>query len=150
MNTLIQKNMPLVIAIVNRFHPRNETERQDLIDAGRIGLWEGLQNFDPNQGCLSTYVYKPVCWAIIRELNKKNKRPKNISLDDIADPGVRIPDSLWEYYPSDMTNEEKTLIELRCAGYKFHEICGIVNTTPAIVKNRFYKALKKIKEGNDV
>lgn len=44
MDELIEKNMGLVIKIVNQFQPRNHTERQDLIDAGRIGLWKALKN----------------------------------------------------------------------------------------------------------
>jgi len=146
MDKLIEQHMPLVASIVNNFEPKNNTEREDLLDAGRIGLWKALRKFDPAHGSMvSTYAWRPIQWAIIREI--KN-RQRNVSLDDVAPPSVRTPERIWEYYPSDMTDQEKQLIELRCEGYKFREICEIVNETPSTVKNRFYKAIRKIKEGN--
>ena len=47
-----------------------------------------------------------------------------------------------------MTDEEKRLIELRCQGYKFREICEIVNETPSAVKNKFYKLIARLREAN--
>ena len=40
MEDLIEKNMGLVIAVVNKFNPRNSLERDRYIQAGRIGLME--------------------------------------------------------------------------------------------------------------
>ena len=42
MEELIEKNMGLVLSIVNKFNPRNQTEKEDYIQAGRIGLWNCL------------------------------------------------------------------------------------------------------------
>ena len=148
MDELIEENMPLVASIVNRFNPKNHTERQDLIDAGRIGLWKALQKYDPSKGNLiSTYAWRPIQWAIIREIKK---RQSHISIRDVATPPSLPPaDMVWEFFTNDMTDQEKRLIELRCQGYKFREICDIVGESPSSVKNRFYKTLLKIKEGNN-
>jgi RNA polymerase sigma factor (sigma-70 family) len=147
MDKLIEDNMPLVASIVNKFEPRNHTERQDLLDAGRIGLWKALQKYDPSKGNLiSTYAWRPIQWAIIRELKA---RQRHSSIEDAPTPSMMTPERVWEYFTSDMNDEEKRLIELRCQGYKFREICEIVGDTPSAVKNRFYKALRKIREGND-
>lgn len=147
MDKIIEDNMPLVASIVNKFDPRNHTERQDLLDAGRIGLWKALQKYDPGQGNLiSTYAWRPIRWAIIREIKS---RQRNVSIEDVPAPFTVTPERVWEYFTTDMTDEEKRLIELRCQGYKFREICEIVGDTPSAVKNRFYKALRKIKEGNN-
>ena len=45
MQDLIEENMGLVIAIVNRFNPKNSLERERYIQAGRIGLWKALDKF---------------------------------------------------------------------------------------------------------
>ena len=45
MKDLVEENMGLVISIVNRFNPKNLTEREDYIQAGRIGLWKALEKF---------------------------------------------------------------------------------------------------------
>ena len=42
MEELIEKNMGLVLSIVNKFNPRNQTEKDDYIQAGRIGLWKAI------------------------------------------------------------------------------------------------------------
>jgi RNA polymerase sigma factor (sigma-70 family) len=147
MDELIEENMGLVITIVNSFHPKNQTERQDLIDAGRIGLWKGLTKYRKDTGNqISTYTWRPIRWAIIREI-KQHRKDVPIA-DDTVLP-VESGECLWEYYPSNITAEERQLVELRCQGFKFREICSIVDQSPSVVKNRFYKALGKIKEGNN-
>jgi len=147
MDQLIEDNMPLVASIVKQFQPRNATERQDLLDAGRIGLWKALKKHNPSQGCISTYAWRPIRWAIIREI--KNSK-HHVSIEDITPPQTTPIENIWEYYPSDMTDEEKNLVDLRCQGYKFREICQIVDETPSVVKGRFYKALRKIQEANEL
>ena len=42
MDDLIEKHMGLVVSVVNSFRPRNSTEREDYVQAGRIGLWKAL------------------------------------------------------------------------------------------------------------
>jgi len=146
MDELIEQNMGLVASIVNQFGPRNHTERQDLMDAGRIGLWKALQKYNKKHGhLLSTYAWQPIRWSIIREI--KNHR-KSVSLNDVLPPLTKHSESIWEYYTSDMTDEERRLIELRCQGYKFREICEIVNETPSAVKNKFYKLIARLREAN--
>lgn len=146
MDELIEQNMGLVASIVNSFGPKNHTERQDLMDAGRIGLWKALQKYNKHHGhLLSTYAWRPIRWSIIREI--KNRK-KSISLNDVPPPLTELPDNIWEYYTNDMTDEEKRLIELRCQGYKFREICEIVNETPSAVKNKFYKLIARLREAN--
>ena len=62
MDELIEENMGLVISIVNSFKPKNHTEREDLIDAGRIGLWKALKKYDAKKSCkISTYA-----WLLLR------------------------------------------------------------------------------------
>lgn len=147
MDELIEQNMGLVVSIVNSFSPKNHTEREDLIDAGRIGLWKALQKYNQSKGnLLSTYAWRPIRWSIIREI--KNRK-KEISLYDIAPPLVQNNDKLWELYTNDMTDEEKELIELRKQGYKFREMCEILDETPSTVKNKFYKLIARMKEANE-
>lgn len=149
MDELIEQNMGLVISIVNSFSPKNHTEREDLVDAGRIGLWKALKRYDTEKGSVSTYVWKAIRWSIIKEIKNKKKL--------YPDSHTPIPlhanllesknkDEIWEALPSTLTEEERLLIELRCEGYKMKEICSIVDEKPSIIKNRFYKLIKRLKE----
>lgn len=148
MNELIEENMGLVISIVNSFGPKNHTEREDLIDAGRIGLWKALEKYDPKDGnSISTYAWRPIKWSIIKEIkNRKNF----VSLDQIVDPEIQSKENTWEYYCNDMTKEEEILIDLRQQGYRFKEICEILKDfgKPSKIKKVYYKLIKKIRESN--
>jgi RNA polymerase sigma factor (sigma-70 family) len=148
MNDLIEQNMGLVISIVNSFGPKNHTERDDLIDAGRIGLWKALEKYSPDNGnSISTYAWRPIKWSIIKEI--KNRR-SFVSIDNIVDPEIKTKNEAWEYYTNDITEEEKMLIELRKEGYRFHEICDILKDfgKPSKIKKTYYKLIKKLREAN--
>ena len=67
MKDLVEENMGLVISIVNRFNPKNLTEREDYIQAGRIGLWKALEKFCEDRGTkFSPYAWNPIRWEIIK------------------------------------------------------------------------------------
>jgi len=145
-NQMIEENMPLVASIVNSFNPKNYTERQDLIDAGRIGLWKAIEKLDTTKGKIATFAWGPIRWAIMKELRKKRLIPiENLNPQARA----RIED-LWEYIPETITSDEMKILELRLEGYKFKEIGGILDTHFSTVKSRYYKALGKIRKGNNV
>lgn len=144
MDELIEKNMGLVISIVNSFGPKNHTERDDLIDAGRIALWKALQKYDATTGNkFSTYAWRPIVWAIIREIKY---RKKYVSWDGVIEPTTEYDDRLWECFTADMSEDELEIIDLRCQGYKFREICEKVGESPSIVKNKFYKVINRLQQ----
>lgn len=146
MDELIEENMGLVVSIVDSFKPKNTTERQDLIDAGRIGLWKALKKFHPDKGySISTYVWRPIRWSIIREIRKVKN---NISLNDAPEPQINMRDNIWEYYTKDMTDEEKRLINLKAEGYKIKEIAEKTNQSFSNTRKKLYKIIKRMKEAN--
>jgi len=146
MDELIQQNMPLVISIANSFKPKNSTELNDLIDAGRIGLWKALRKYDPDKGKLSTYSWRPIQWAMIQEV-RKNRRFTYMC--DISSPVVYDSEAVWEYLPDSLTSLEKQILALRWEGYRFSEICDLVNEPANSIRNKFYRLLKKIKHSNE-
>jgi len=148
MDDLIEENMGLVADIVKKFKPKNHTEREDLMDAGRIGLWKALQKYDLESGnAISTYAWRPIRWSIIREIKNQNSN-KTLSLIDNTYVDIKSKENLWELFTNDMTDEEKKIINLRQQGYKFREICGILNQSPSSVKNKFYNLLVRLREAN--
>jgi len=147
MDELIEKNMGLVISIVKSFNPKNDTEEKDLIDAGRIGLWKALKDFDKTKGFkLSTYAWKPIRHHIIREIKKVKK---DISINDVTPPFIFQGERVWECYTSGITEEEKQLIELRIQGYKLREMSEVLGQSQSSVKNKFYKLIRKLREANE-
>ena len=99
MEDLIEKNMGLVASIVNSFHPNDQTEREDYLQAGRIGLWKALKNFNPAKGnVLSTYAWNPIRWEIIKEIKIMKRKKDHIDLSSINMPTYieKPPELLWQ------------------------------------------------------
>lgn len=149
MDDLIEKNMGLVVSVVNSFKPQNHTERDDYIQAGRIGLWKALRKYNPDKGTvLSTYAWNPIRWEIIKEI-KSVKKGKGTSLNIVSPPWYKPKDELWEVLPTTiLSDEEIDFLQLRKMGYKLAEMADISGRTNSYVKRIFYKAIRKIRENN--
>ena len=147
-NDLIEQHMGLVVSVVNSFRPQNMTEREDFIQAGRIGLWKALKKYDETKGAvLSTYAWNPIRWEIIKEI-KSAKKDLYCALSEARTPSYRDKESIWECIPSRLSEEEKPLVELRIMGYKLSDMADITERKTSYVKRVFYNAIRKIKEAN--
>ena len=156
MEKLIEKNMGLVMSIVNSFHPKDQTEREDYLQAGRIGLWKALKKFNPAKGnVLSTYAWNPIRWEIIKEIRSKGGKVTLFSLsgsDCISShelqtlPKTEMP--FWEYLPSNLNKIESHIIQLRLQGFNFKEISSKLDCNRSNIKKMFQSAINKIRETN--
>ena len=80
MEDLIEKNMGLVLKVVNRFNPKTQADRDAYIQAGRIGLWKALLKFSKHGGSkFSPYAWNPIKWEIIKEI--RSMAPKKDSVN---------------------------------------------------------------------
>lgn len=149
MDHLIEENMGLVNAIVNRFSPKTYDERDQLTQAGRIGLWKALKKFDPDRGCkLSPYAWNPIKWEILKEIRflKKTESMERLSNEDLED---MESSELWEVMPDVLSNSEKKVIILRTEGYKLQEICEFMQMGRSKIKRLVYQAVRKVRESNE-
>jgi RNA polymerase sigma factor (sigma-70 family) len=149
MNDLIENNMGLVVSVVNSFKPKNHTEREDYIQAGRIGLWKALKKYNPDKGAvLSTYAWNPIRWEIIKEI-KLVKRGRFASSKFCGPPVYDAKEEFWEILPTAfLSEEEMNFLELRKMGYKLAEMATITGRTSSYVKRIFYRAVRKIRDKN--
>ena len=148
MDDLIETNMGLVVSVVNSFHPKSSREKEDYIQAGRIGLWKALEKHDPQKSALSTYAWNPIRWEIIKEI-KSIKANRYFSITEDKSPAYNTPETLWEHSPDSLSSEESELIGLRKMGYTLQEIADILGKGRSYVKRVIYKAIHKIREGNE-
>jgi len=152
MKDLVEENMGLVISIVNRFNPKNITERDDFIQAGRIGLWKAIDKFCENRGTkFSPYAWNPIRWEIMKEIRSSMKHkhlPLDFENDDIAGSYLEV-ESLWELVPPNLTDEEVEVIKLRLEGNNFKEISMKLDCSRTLVKKFFDNAIKKIRDNNE-
>ena len=149
MEKLIEKNMALVMSIVNSFHPKNQTERDDYLQAGRIGLWKALKNFNPAKGnVISTYAWNPIRWEIIKEIRSIHPKYQDVKIEDPHYAIYNHPTPFWEVLPSILTLLELKIIEMRLEGYKFKEISHRLCKDMSQVKKNYQRAISKIREMN--
>jgi len=152
MKDLVEENMGLVISIVNRFNPKNITERDDFIQAGRIGLWKAIDKFCENRGTkFSPYAWNPIRWEIMKEIRSSMKHkhlPLDFENDDIAGSYLEV-ESFWELVPPNLTDEEVEVIKLRLEGNNFKEISMKLDCSRTLVKKFFDNAIKKIRDNNE-
>jgi RNA polymerase sigma factor (sigma-70 family) len=148
MDDLIERHMGLVVSVVNSFHPKSAVEKEDYIQAGRIGLWKALEKHDPQKSALSTYAWNPIRWEIIKEI-KSIKADRYCSITEDKNPAYVTPETLWEHCPDSLSIEESELIDLRKMGYTLQEIADILGRGRSYVKRVVYKAVHKIRECNE-
>jgi RNA polymerase sigma factor (sigma-70 family) len=145
MNELILENMPLVVSVVKTFNPRNYTEQEDLIDAGRIGLWKALRKYDYSKGKISSYAWKSIRWFVKKEIDQFKKHAYKQLKDEHVYCHSKF--NLWEFLPKELTSLETEILRLKLDGCSVKEISEILDISTSVAKNSLYKAIKKIKKG---
>jgi len=61
---------------------------------------------------------------------------------------IHSKERIWELLPSDTPEQERKIVRMRCEGYRFKEISEEMQEEPDVIKNKFYKLIRKLKEEN--
>lgn len=161
----IEKHMGLVVLIAKSFNPKDEEVLEEYIQLGRIAVWKALQRYDPSRAKLSTLIWYYIRWEILRYLKKSRKGKyakggiKEFCLDDSLYVGHNhivlgknnpeiLNSEFWELLPEYLTNNEKSVIDLRLKGHTFLEIGKELGYSRGWANNTFKKAINKIQNGN--
>ena len=160
MEDLIEQNMGLVLTVVNRFHPKDQNEKDAYIQAGRIGLWKAISKFSETGGSkFSPYAWNPIKWEIINEIRSIKGKPciefveeyqgldraEMSSKDTWNDHGFKF----WELLPAKLTESEEKVITLKAQGYNFKEIAHKLQLDRSNIKKIFDSAVDTIRENNN-
>tara|TARA_R100000306_G_C4337546_1_gene123540 strand:+ start:80 stop:562 length:483 start_codon:yes stop_codon:yes gene_type:complete len=159
MEDLIEKNMGLVLTVVNRFNPKDQNEKEAYIQAGRIGLWKAINKFSETGGSkFSPYAWNPIKWEIIKEIRSHEPKTKHKILKDSEKcfyetdkeyVVIQKQEGIWESLPNTLTDLEEEIVLLKFEqGYNFKEISSKLNHHRSSIKKIFDSALEKIKESN--
>ena len=84
-NVLVERNLRLVAHIVKKYYTQ-ESEQDDLISIGTIGLIKGISSFKSDKGTrLATYAAKCIENEILMYFRGKKKTQNEVSLSDSLD-----------------------------------------------------------------
>lgn len=132
MSKEIEQYLPLVQSIVNQFFIPDGLERDDLVQAGLIGVWKAGKKYDPKKKtAFTTYAYTAARNEIMDTIRKHSKfQAESADLKEHdAQPYEMEQDVLHRFIKEDLEAEEKTLCRLLYEGYTQREIAKMFNTT---------------------
>lgn len=81
-NLLIEHNLRLVVHIIKKYYANN-SDQDDLISIGTIGLIKGINSFNPNKGVrLATYASRCIENEILMHFRSVKKTAQDISMNE--------------------------------------------------------------------
>lgn len=87
-NLLIERNLRLVAHIMKKYYAL-ESDQEDLISIGTIGLIKGISTFNPSKGArLATYAARCVENEILMYFRSQRKSAQDVSLSDYIETGA--------------------------------------------------------------
>ena len=87
-NLLIERNLRLVAHIMKKYYAL-ESDQEDLISIGTIGLIKGISTFNPSKGArLATYAARCVENEILMHFRAQRKSAQDVSLSDYIETGA--------------------------------------------------------------
>jgi len=147
--SLMDKNMGLVVTLVNSFKPKNENEADEFMQLGRIGLWKAINKHDPEKAKLSTLIWHYVKWEILRHLDKRKKDKTHLPIKDSICGELKNAADIWEFIPDTLNKKEKHVVQLRLEGHTFLDIGEKIGCSRGWANNIFKSAMEKINEANE-
>lgn len=142
---LFLDNVGLIVRHAIKKYVNPVVDYDDFFQAGSIALLRAIRSFDKSRGVkFGTYAWKIVQNAIQHEAQKFNRR--NVQLDDIIT--VDQHESLWEFLPESLSQQEKQVIELRFEGYTLTEVGSAMGFSKEWVRQVELSAREKIRNGN--
>jgi RNA polymerase sporulation-specific sigma factor len=87
-NVLIERNLRLVAHIMKKYYA-SDSDQEDLISIGTIGLIKGISTFDPDKGArLATYAARCAENEILMHFRSQKKSAQDVSLSDCIETGT--------------------------------------------------------------
>ncbi|MDQ0338521.1 DNA-directed RNA polymerase [Caldalkalibacillus uzonensis] len=90
---------PLLYSTLKKYHIYRD--REDILQVGRLALWEAYVNYDPRQGAFAAYATRYVRGRILNYLNRTHKQAMTVPFS-----AIRTEDEEQEVEWPDPASEE--------------------------------------------
>ena len=125
-----------------------DLEYDDACQIARIAIWQAQQDYDPNRGAWSTFMYSRVRTALWTAARSAKGDPLTDS-EQVEETSISCDDADFDCLSEDLktlfTDEEVTLLKLRYEGYSYREIGERFGVCREVVRQRIQN-LKKVVE----
>lgn len=148
------KNEGLVYHVLHRKFHMNRLD-DDFRQIARLGLWKACLKYDETKGKFSTYAVPAIENEIKMELRKKNRKPIEISLDDLirdtsddtdgltifgicmGDQDVGFVDTIW--VDKELTERQKRILSLLYNGMVQDDVAREIGISQTMVSREVAK-----------
>ena len=157
LSALIDRYTPLVKKIAYSFSGVPESEREDLIQEGLIGLYKAIRLYEPEVSAFSTFAYLCIRRSMLTLLKKLSRTAPTVSLDDLEDaPGAWNGDplaavldresceALLQKCDDALSDYENAVLRLHLAGHSVREAAVFLKKSEKSVENALGRARKKL------
>ncbi|MEX0289614.1 MAG: RNA polymerase sigma factor [Flavobacteriaceae bacterium] len=140
-----------VIFKITTIYTNNGQDQKDLYQDIVYQLWKSYDSFR-NESKISTWMYRVALNTAIRQLQKRKRRPDDVSIDKVVARQTENYDTEFEErlkvlysHISKLNVLEKGLILLLLEGKKYEEIADITGLSPNNVGTRISRIKAKLK-----
>lgn len=157
---LVEDNITLVYSLVNKEYP-TFVHDDDIIQSGILGLCKAAMKWDSSKGAFSTLAFYCIRNEIRLELRSRQRRVETVSLETPVEDNLTLEDMLEggddtditelmvDAYVKTLTEDERTVLELKLEGYKRQQIINItgfdLNKVKSILRMIRIKYIKYLK-----
>ena len=105
-------------------------------------MLKAIRQYNKERGAFSTLAYNCIRWEILFYIKQCNEHIV------MVDRYYTKKDELWEYLPDGLTKKEKTILQLKLAGYTFKEIGLYLKHSRGWIYQLYTKLVSKIQNAN--
>lgn len=96
-DALVRKYEPLIHSIIAK-KLSDYIGDDDLVQVGRIALWKSAKKYDPDKGKFSTYAYKVIYHAMLKELGRR-KNEVSLNTPVVGEEDAEFQDFIPDLKP---------------------------------------------------
>jgi RNA polymerase sporulation-specific sigma factor len=128
---LLKSHLPMIHSIINGFYVPHGLEREDLVQAGLIGVWKACKKYKARRNVqFSTYAYSAARNEILSLLRKQSRyKPEQFELPETGSSYEIEKSIIDKFIKEDLEHYEGTIIQFLYEGYTQREIAKMLNTT---------------------
>lgn len=144
----LKENYGLIVSQAKRFNPKNKHILEEYVQIGVMAFLKAFDKFNPEKGKFSTYISRCIHNAIYDFIISNNK-VRFVATDSIEKESVANSFNFDEIIPSNLTSDERQLLELLRKNFSKEEIMHTMNInkyTLYVISNNIKNKIKNATE----